>query len=355
MMNCLGYEGRKQYAYTRRRALNYVNLGRSGIKVSKVCLGAMTLGREADEETSYAILDFFVEKGGTFIDTADMYSDGVSEEMLGKGIHGADRDALVIATKCWFRRAASPNAKGLSRAHILSACEASLRRLAMDYVDLYQIHGPDPFTPVEETMRALEDLIRQGKVRYIGCSNLYAWQIVKANAAAEKTGGTRFVCGQYLYNLVVRDVEREILPACQAEGMGLICWSPLGSGMLTGKYKRADKPAEGTRIQLAALHELPRYWHERGFSIVEELVKRSRELGVPPAHAALSWLLQDRRVSSIIIGARTPAQLRDNLAVGDWDIPGDARKRLEDASRFEHGYPRQWQDIALPMTFTDSE
>ncbi len=338
--------------------MKYRYLGKSGLLVSRVCLGTMTFGNTewgCDARTAREMTRTFIGAGGTFFDTADAYSGGASEEMLGAALKDHPRDDVVIATKCFFRMGKTPNAKGLSRAHILSACEASLRRLGMDYVDLYQIHGPDPFTPIEETMRALEDLIRQGKVRYIGCSNLYAWQIVKANAAAEKTGASRFVCGQYLYNLVVRDVEREILPACQAEGMGLICWSPLGSGMLTGKYKRADKPEEGTRIQAAAIHELPRYWHERGFHIVEDLVKTSRDIGVPPAHAALSWLLHDRRVSSIIIGARTLEQLRDNLAVGDWDIPEVAWKRLEESSRFDHGYPRQWQDIALPMTFTDSE
>jgi aryl-alcohol dehydrogenase-like predicted oxidoreductase len=338
--------------------MKYRYLGKSGLMVSRVCLGTMTFGNAewgCDASEAREMTRVFLDAGGTFFDTADAYSGGVSEQMLGDALKGRPRDDVVIATKCFFRMGKTPNAKGLSRVHIISACEASLRRLGMDHVDLYQIHGPDPHTPIEETMRALEDLIRQGKVRYAGCSNLYAWQIVKANAAAERAAGSRFVSGQYLYNLVVRDVEREILPACESEGMGLICWSPLGSGMLTGKYRRAEKPEEGTRIQKAAVHELPRYWHERGFGIAEELVKTSRQLGVPPAHAALSWLLHDRRVSSVIVGARTPAQLKENLAAGDWDIPADAWKRLEEASRFEHGYPKQWQDIALPMTFTDSE
>jgi aryl-alcohol dehydrogenase-like predicted oxidoreductase len=338
--------------------MKYRYLGSSGLEVSRVCLGTMTFGNKewgCDAQAAREMTRAFIEAGGTFIDTADIYSAGVSEQMLGAALKDHRRDDVVVATKCFFRMGKTPNRKGLSRAHIISACEDSLKRLDMDHVDLYQIHGPDPFTPIDETMRALEDLIRQGKVRYIGCSNLYAWQIVKANAAAERALGSKFVCGQYLYNLVMRDAEREILPACRSEGMGFICWSPLGAGMLTGKYRGAPKPEEGSRIQLSAIHELPRYWHERGFAIVEELVKTSTRIGVPPARAALSWILHDRRVSSIIIGARTSAQLKENLAVGDWDLPQEAWERLASASQFDHGYPKQWIDLAVPSTFNDSE
>jgi aryl-alcohol dehydrogenase-like predicted oxidoreductase len=338
--------------------MKYRYLGSSGLEVSRICLGTMTFGNGqwgCDERAAREITRAFLEAGGTFFDTADVYSGGAAEQMLGEALKGFPREDLVVATKGFFRMGETPNRKGLSRAHLLSACEASLKRLGMEYVDLYQIHGPDPFTPIDETMRALEDLVRQGKVRYIGCSNLFAWQIVKANAAAQMALGSRFACGQYLYNLIVRDVEREILPACRAEGMGFICWSPLGAGMLSGKYPRAEKPREGSRIQQSSVHEVPRYWHERGFAIVEELAKTSGQLGVPPAQAALAWLLHDRRVSSIIVGTRTPAQLREDLAVGDWDLPQEAWQRLEKASRFDHGYPKQWMDIVVPATFNDAE
>ena len=175
------------------------------------------------------------------------------------------------------------------------------------------------------------------------------------NATAEKINAARFVSGQYLYNLVVRDVEREILPACASEGMGVICWSPLGSGMLTGKYRQADAPEAGSRMQLAAVHELPRYWHERGFRIVDELNKVSAETGVPQVRLALAWLLHDPRISAVIVGARNKDQLTESLRSGDWDIPQPAWQRLDAVSTIDFGYPRQWQDITMPQTFSDHE
>ena len=205
-------------------------LGDSGLLVSRVCLGTMTFGMEGwgcDRATAVAITNKFIEAGGNFIDTADMYSQGVSEEMVGEAIQGHSRDDLVLATKCWFRMRPSPNAKGLSRKHILSAVDDSLRRLRTDYIDLYQMHGPDPFTPLEESMRAADDLVRSGKVRYLGCSNFFGWQMVKANAVADRLGFTRLISGQHMYNLLRRDIEREILGACADQGMGMLCWSPL--------------------------------------------------------------------------------------------------------------------------------
>ena len=186
--------------------MKYRYVGNTGLAVSRVCLGTMTFGTEGwgcDEKTSIALVRTFVEAGGNFIDTADLYSSGTSEEYTGKALKDFNRTDIVLATKCWFRTADTPNARGLSRKHIMEACEASLRRLDTDFIDLYQLHGPDPYTPVEETMRAMDDLVRQGKVRYIGCSNLYAWQFVKANAAAQLMGTERLVCGQYLYNLIL--------------------------------------------------------------------------------------------------------------------------------------------------------
>jgi len=338
--------------------MKYRYLGNTGLLVSRICLGTMTFGNKewgCDEAMAKQITRAFLDAGGDFIDTADIYSNGVSEQMLGECLKGVPRDDLVIATKCFFRMGKSSNARGLSRKHIMAAAEASMARMGTDYIDLYQIHGPDPRTPIEETVRALDDLVRQGKVRYTGCSNLYAWQLVRANAAAEKVGAARFASGQYLYNIIARDVEREILPACAAEGMGLICWSPLASGMLTGKYRKAEAPEAGSRIQLAAVHELPRYWHERGFHIVSELNHVSEEIGVPQVRLALGWLLHDTRVTAVIVGSRTSDQLTESLLAGDRDIPEAAWARLNEASKIDFGYPKQWMDIAVPATFSDHE
>jgi aryl-alcohol dehydrogenase-like predicted oxidoreductase len=326
--------------------------------VSRVCLGAMTFGNSewgCDRKTSIELTEQFLDGGGNFIDTADMYSQGKSESILGEALKGKPRDDIVLATKCFFRMDSTPNAKGLSRKHIMEACEASLKRLQTDFIDLYQIHGPDPYTPLEETMRALDDLVRQGKVRYVGCSNLHAWQVLKANGIAKLMNLEPLICGQYQYNLIIRDVEREILPACEDQGMGFICWSPLAAGMLTGKYKRSDKPEEGTRIAITAQFTMPRFWHDRGFTIIEAVKKAAGDTGKTPAQIALSWLLHDRRVTSVIIGARKAAQLDENLEMGDWDIPEELRKGLEESAVFDHGYPQSWMDTVYPMTFGEQE
>jgi 1-deoxyxylulose-5-phosphate synthase len=330
--------------------VKYRTLGRSGLLVSRVCLGTMTFGQKewgCDRETALRITKRFIERGGTFIDTADMYSDGVSEEMLGEGIRGHDRDALVIATKCWFRRGPTPNAKGLSRKHVVEACEASLRRMRLEYIDLYQIHGPDPATPIEETMRALDDLVRAGKVRYVGCSNLYAWQLVRANAAADRAGLERFVSGQYMYSLLRRDIEREILPACDAEGMGVLCWSPLASGMLSGKYRGKSAPGAGSRIAIRAKIDLPRYWNPESMRLVDEVAAVAADEGKPVPVVALSWLLHDPRLSAVIIGARTVEQVDENCVSGDWDVPDAQWRRLETLVPFAWGYPREWMDLTF--------
>jgi aryl-alcohol dehydrogenase-like predicted oxidoreductase len=338
--------------------MKYRYVGTTGLLVSRVCLGAMTYGNSewgCDEKTSIALTRQFLDGGGNFIDTADMYSRGESERFLGKALKGVRRSDVVLATKCFFRMDDTPNAKGLSRKHIMEACEASLKRLQTDFIDLYQIHGPDPHTPFEETMRSLDDLVRQGKVRYVGCSNLHAWQIMKANGISRLMNLEPLVCGQYQYNLIIRDVEREILPACADQGMGFICWSPLAAGMLTGKYRRADRPDEGTRIAHTAQFTVPRFWHERGFSIIEAVLQTAREAEKTPAQVALSWLLHDQRVTSTIIGTRTQEQLEDNLQAGEWDMPDELRQHLDEAAAFDHGYPREWMNIVYPMTFGEEE
>ena len=318
----------------------------------------MTFGNEewgCDQAESTRITRAFVEGGGNFIDTADLYTAGVSERMLGEAIRELKRDDLVVATKCWFPTGDGANARGLSRKHIFEACEASLRRLGTEYIDLYQVHGPDPHTPVEETMRALDDLVRAGKVRYLGCSNLYAWQMVKANGVAERLGLERFVAAQHLYNLVRRDVEREILPACEDQGMGMICWSPLASGLLTGKYRGRKKPPEESRFGIQASIYLPRYWWDESLRMVDGLVECAAQLEKTPAQVALAWLLRDERVSSVIVGARRVEQIRENLAAGDWDLPAEAWERLTEAMPLKQGYPKDWMDFTFPGTFGRAE
>jgi aryl-alcohol dehydrogenase-like predicted oxidoreductase len=325
--------------------MKYRYIGTSGLLVSRICLGTMNFGMKdlgCDRETSLQIIRHFIEAGGNFIDTADIYNGGLSEEIVGEALQQFNRDELVLATKVYFPTGKSPNARGLSRKHIIEACEASLRRLKTDYIDLYQIHGPDTRTNWEETMMALGDLVQQGKVRYLGCCNLYAWQIMKANAIGRALHRPPFVCAQHMYNMVIRDVEREILPACVDQGMGFICWSPLASGFLSGKYKKADRPEEGTRIAARANLDIPRYWHDRGFRIADALCQEAKLLGKTPAQVALAWLLYDRRVTSTIVGPRKLEHIADNLVVGEWDLPVESRERLEQATEFQLGYPEIW-------------
>ncbi|MCA9134736.1 MAG: aldo/keto reductase, partial [Planctomycetales bacterium] len=331
-------------------AMKYRYLGKSGLLVSRICLGTMTFGMKdwgCDQATAIAMTHRFIEAGGNFIDTADMYSAGAAEEILGTAVKQHKRDELVLATKCWFRMDPSPNAKGLSRKHIMAAVENSLRRLGTDFIDLYQLHGPDPYTPLEETMRAMQDLVQSGKVRYIGCSNFHGWQIVKANALAAQAGWARFISGQHLYNLLRRDVEREILPACADQGLGMLCWSPLASGLLTGKYDAAQGPADDSRIGLRANVDLPRYWNDNSFKIIDELKSVAAECNKSATQVALSWLLHDKRVTAVIVGVRKEEHLTDSLASGQWDLPQEAYQRLCNVVPFAHGYPDEWIQLSL--------
>ena len=331
--------------------MKYRHLGQSGLVVSRICLGTMAFGMKdwgCDQATADRLVGMFVEAGGNFVDTADMYSSGVSEEMLAAAIRGYHRDDLVLATKCWFRMGPSPNAKGLSRKHIVESLEASLRRLRTDYVDLYQVHGPDPFTPMEETMRALDDLVTSGKVRYLGCSNYFAWQIVKANAIADRNGSTRFVSAQHLYNLVRRDIEREILPACHDQGLGMLCWSPLAGGFLSGKFHRDEEPPEGSRISYRKEIDIPRYYNDAAFALVDVLREVAREVNQAPAEVALAWLLADPRISAVIVGPRREQHLQQSLRIADWDLADTYRNRLHDAMPLAHGYPQDWIELSWP-------
>ncbi len=338
--------------------MKYRYLGRSGLLVSRLCLGTMTFGNKewgCDQETSSAIVRRFIEGGGNFIDTANGYSDGASEEMLGNALKEHKRDTLVIATKCWFPRGPAVTARGLSRKHIVESCEASLKRLDLDYIDLYQFHGPDPYTPIEESLRAADDLISAGKIRYLGCSNFYAWQIAKTNGAAALKDYEPLVSAQHLYNLLRRDIEREILPACEDQGLAMICWSPLAAGMLTGKYRNQDKPDAQSRMGIQAAINMPRYWFEDALKMIDLVVEIAEKLDATPSQVALSWLFGDPRVTAAIVGARREDQIAENLGAGDLDLPEDVRQQLTDAMPLNLGYPYEWMASNLVRSFTHHE
>jgi 1-deoxyxylulose-5-phosphate synthase len=338
--------------------MKYRYLGRSGLLVSRICLGTMTFGNKdwgCDQEAATGIVRRFVDGGGNFIDTADMYSAGESEVMLGVALKEQSRDDLVIATKCLFPTNAAPTSRGLSRKHIVESCEKSLRRLGLDYVDLYQFHGPDPYTPIEESLRAADDLISAGKIRYLGCSNFYGWQIARTNGVAVLKGYEPLVSAQHLYNLIRRDIEREVLPACAAEGLGMICWSPLAAGMLSGKYRNMDQPDARSRIGIQAAIALPRYWFDDALKMIDTLVDAAARLGKTPSQVALSWLLGDPRVTATIIGARSAAQIEENLGAGDLDLEPEVRQELTDAMPLKLGYPYEWTATNMPNTFGKAE
>lgn len=316
------------------------NLGRTGLKVSNLCLGAMTFGNNdwgCDEPTSKRIVHQFLDHGGNFIDTADAYSAGVSEEITGRAIVDR-RSSVVIATKVLAPMGKSANDRGLSRKHILDAVDASLKRLQIDYIDLYQVHGFDERTPIDETLRALEDCVRSGRVRYIGCSNHFAWQLMKAIALSRELGTARYDCVQPNYSLVTRAIEREMLPLCIDQGVGVIPFSPLAGGVLTGKIRPGEDPPAGTR---AALNPFGGnfYTEERKLVIAQVVVEVAESVGATPSQVALSWCANQPGITSPIFGARTLEQLEDNLGAADLELDDEANKRLDDASRLDLEYP----------------
>ena len=322
--------------------MEYRRLGRTGLMVSELCLGTMTFGRELDEEGSKEITARFLEAGGNFVDTADVYENGASEEIVGRAIKDARRDELVLATKVRFPMGDGPNDVGLSRKHILSGCEASLRRLGTDYIDLYQVHMWDAATPLDETLSALTDLVRAGKVRYIGVSNFTGWQLVKAVYVSELEGFERLVSLQPQYSLVERNVEREVLPACREEGVGVIPWGPLGGGFLSGKYRPDEEPPEDSRIA-GVPDDFEEAWVrrnvERNWRTLEVVGEISEETGKSYAQISLNWLLRQDGVTAPIIGARTMEQLEDNLGAAGWKLDDEQVARLSEASAIEDIYP----------------
>ncbi len=315
--------------------MKYVNLGRAGVKVSRVCLGVMTYGDPAwrpwilTEEQGRPFIKRALEQGINFFDVADMYSLGKSEEILGRAIRDfARRDDVVIGTKAYFKMSDDPNDRGLSRKHLMSAIDASLRRLGTDYVDLYQIHRYDAETPIEETLRALDDIVRAGKARYIGGSSMSSWQFTKALYLADRHGWTRFVSMQNHYNLVYREEEREMLPLCREEGIGVIPWSPLARGFLAGNRRPSDKGTTARAQTDDIAHRL--YYTESDFKIVERVVALADRRGVSPAQIALAWLLHQPGVTAPIVGASKMEQLDQAIAAVDITLTEEERRELEE-------------------------
>ncbi|GAA4209274.1 aldo/keto reductase [Microbispora amethystogenes] len=321
--------------------MRHTQLGRSGLKVSTACLGTMNFGSSGscDETEAARIVDAFLEAGGNVVDTADAYNGGDSERIVGRAVRGR-RDSVVLATKAFLPQGPGPNDRGLSRAHLTRALEGSLRRLGTDHVDLYQCHQWDDSTPIEETMAALDGFVRSGKVRYIGCSNFTAAQIVESQWAAQRAGGTPFVSLQPQYSLLARSIEAEILPVCRRHGLGTLVWSPLGGGVLAGRYRRGEAPGAGTRMARLKASPMPmaRAWadgllNEPNLVIADHVAEAAAGLGVTPAAVALAWVRRRPEVTSVIVGPRTLDQLRDNLAGLDLPLPPEVAARLDEVSR----------------------
>jgi aryl-alcohol dehydrogenase-like predicted oxidoreductase len=311
--------------------MEYRALGRTGVKVSPLCLGCMTFGDRTEPEDAYGIVDRAIDEGINFLDTANVYGRGRSEEVTGEALkRSGQRDKVVLATKAHgVMDEHDPNARGNSRRHIIAQCEASLRRLKTDYIDLYQIHRPQPDIPIDETLRALDDLIRAGKVRYIGTSTFAAWQLVEALWAAKELGLNRFVCEQPPYNLLDRRIERELLPMAQTYGIGIIPWSPLAGGLLSGKYSRDQAPPQDSRYAAATPVQQKRMT-ERAFDVVEGLMPLVQAKGCSLTQFALAWCVQQPGVTSPIIGPRTMEQLEDNLKALDITITSEDQEKIDE-------------------------
>ena len=320
-------------------------LGNTGVRVYELCFGAMTFGgkgywanigqvgqKEADDLVNIAI-----DGGINFFDTADVYSEGMSELLLGKAL-GTKRNSVVLATKVRGRTGSGPNDVGLSRRHIIDSCNTSLKRLGTDYIDLYQVHSFDPRTPLEETLRTLDDLVREGKVRYVGASNFAGWQLMKALAISDTQHLERFITLQAFYSLIARDLENELVPLSLDQHLGILPWSPLGGGFLTGKYRRGKPRPEGARRSNPTAQFL-QFDEGKGFDIVDELEKTARKYGATITQAALNYLLRKPGVTSVIVGARNKEQLTDNLKTVDWEIAAEEVARLDTLTTPPRVYP----------------
>ncbi|RME43949.1 MAG: aldo/keto reductase [Caldilineae bacterium] len=318
--------------------MEYRNMGRSGLKVSSLCLGTMTFGHGADLETAKKMVHMSLDAGINFFDTANSYGGGLSEEYLGKALKGRRRDA-VVATKYFNPMGTGINDSGMSRVHIFNAVEDSLRRLQMDYVDILYIHHVDVQTPLEEMLRAMEDLVRQGKTRYIACSNYEAWRLAEALAISERNNWARFTCYQPLYNLLTRDIEDELIPLCQYKGLGVVTWAPLAGGYLSGKYKPGQFVLKGTRSEENWAYP-SEFFAPNAAEILQTLLDVAGEVGRSPAQVAIRWVVEQPGITAPIIGARTLEQLKDNLQASTWTLPPALKERLDAVSRPPDRYPK---------------
>jgi 1-deoxyxylulose-5-phosphate synthase len=316
-----------------------VRLGRTGLKVSEICLGTMTFGLQTDRDESFAIMDVAADAGIDFIDVADVYpvggtleTVGRTEEIAGEWLAGK-RDRFVVATKVHMPMGPGPNDRGNSRRHVIEACDASLRRLRTDFIDLYYIHRWDPETPVDETLAAFDDLRRAGKIRYAGCSNIAAWQMMSSLWVADRDRTIRFDAVQPRYNLLFRQIEAELLPAAQAYGVGAVVFNPLAGGVLTGKYKRGEQPREGTRFTLGTAASLyqQRYWRDEQLDVVERLAADVASRGKSITHVALRWVLEQPGVTAAIVGASRAEQLRDSLGALHVELDDADRRACDEA------------------------
>jgi aryl-alcohol dehydrogenase-like predicted oxidoreductase len=319
-------------------AMEYRRLGASGIEVSPICLGTMTFGDRTDAAEAQRMVDSARDAGINFIDTADVYAGGLSEQITGQALKNlkVPRENVIVATKVFGETGPGPNARGASRAHILDGVKASLQRLQLDHIDLYQIHGFDPATPMEETLRALDQLVRQGHVRYVGVSNWAAWQIVKALGIAERLGLARIESLQAYYTLAGRDLERELIAMLRSEGVGLMVWSPLAGGLLSGKYGRGQPGEEGSR---RTSFDFPPVDRARADDCIDAMRPIAQAHGVSVAQIALAWLLHQPQVTSVIIGAKRPEQLADNLGATKIALSAGELEQLDAVSRLPAEYP----------------
>lgn len=334
-------------------------LGRCGLKVSVLSLGAMTFGESetfmkgvtSTDEEARRVFDAAIDAGMNLVDTANVYSEGRSEERVGEWIRGK-RDRVLVATKCRFpigfgTRPIGPHDYGLSRHHILAACEASLRRLKMDWVDFYQVHMQDRAIPIEETLRALDDLVTQGKVRYVGCSNYTGYRLVESLWAADRRGFHRYEAVQLQWSLAVRDAEREVVPACRQFGLGILAWSPLARGFLSGKYQRGQKPPPGSRLE-AWQDSLRSFDNDRSWNLLDVIGRIAKRHDTTHAAVSLAWLVQRPELTTVIVGARTVKQLEDNLRALSVKLRPDDLRELDEASKPDWGYPYNFIGLREP-------
>ncbi len=322
--------------------MDYRNLGRAGLKVSEICLGTMTFGNGADQDGASAMVNAALDAGVTFFDTANSYVGGTSETMLGVALKGRREDA-VIASKFFNPMGHRPNDSGMSRLHIKQQIEGSLKRLQTDYIDLYYIHHVDHQTPLEEMLRALDDLVRDGKILYTACSNFEAWRLMEALWISDTRGWERFAAYQPQYSLVVRDIDEEIVPALQLKRLGCVAWSPLGSGYLAGKYTPGTLEVQGSRSAEGWGFQ-SRFFAPNHAEILQTLLDTAKQLGKPPAEVALRWVMDQPFMTSAIVGARNVEQLGETLKAGGWRLPAEALANLDKVSAQPHRYPRAFED-----------